>query len=127
MKELLVGCIGLLGLAACRKEEAALAGGADRKVAAKPAAVSGVEGGKTTPNEDRKTAAPRPKLEKKSEFPVAKIVEGQPGFVTSPFNKQIVDVRGVPPGTLVLDPTYPTAEKRYFRVPDRPTNPSVSK
>lgn len=35
----------------------------------------------------------------------------------SPFNDKIIDVRDLPPGTLVADSTYPSEEKKYFRVP----------
>jgi len=49
--------------------------------------------------------------------PVAATVEGRPGFVTSPFNGKIIDVRDVPSGTLVADPTFPSSEKKYFRIP----------
>ncbi len=49
--------------------------------------------------------------------PVAVAVEGKPGFVMSPFNSKIIDVRDMPPGTLVSDPTYPSEEQKYFRVP----------
>lgn len=49
--------------------------------------------------------------------PTASQVPGKAGFVFSPFNNKIIDVGGVPPGTLVMDPTYPAEEKRMFRVP----------
>ena len=51
------------------------------------------------------------------ENPVAEQLKDKPGFVISPFNGKIVDVKGIPPGTLVADPTYPPEEKKYFRVP----------
>lgn len=41
----------------------------------------------------------------------------QPGFVFSPFSNKIVDVRDIPSGTLVADPTFPAEEKKHFRVP----------
>jgi hypothetical protein len=44
-------------------------------------------------------------------------VQDSPGFVISPFNGNIVDVREIPSGTLVQDPSYPASEKKYFRVP----------
>jgi len=50
-------------------------------------------------------------------YPVATAVPGPPGFVYSPYNNQIIDVREIPSGMLVADPTYPMAEKKYFRVP----------
>jgi hypothetical protein len=54
---------------------------------------------------------------KKEEVEVARPVPGKPGFVFSPFNNKIIDVKGFPPGTLVADPTYPASEKKRFRVP----------
>jgi len=53
-------------------------------------------------------------------LPVAKAVAGQPGFVLSPFSNKIVDVRGLPAGTRVLDPNYPKEQRRYFRLPEAP-------
>ena len=50
-------------------------------------------------------------------IPVAEALPGTAGFVKSPFNDKIIDVRDVPSGTLVADPTFPAEEKRYLRVP----------
>ena len=61
--------------------------------------------------------AERPVLVKKKP-PVAEPVADKPGFVTSPFSGQIIDVRGIPAGTLVADPTFPAEEKKHFRVPE---------
>jgi hypothetical protein len=44
-------------------------------------------------------------------------VPGRPGYVTSPHSGKIVDVRDIPPGTLVADPDFPAGEGRHFRVP----------
>jgi|AntRauTorckE6833_2_1112554.scaffolds.fasta_scaffold04474_2 hypothetical protein len=52
-----------------------------------------------------------------SDYPFANPVPGKEGFVFSPYNKKLVDVRDIPSGTLVQDPTYPASEKKYFRVP----------
>jgi hypothetical protein len=49
--------------------------------------------------------------------PVAAAVPGKPGFVFSPFNNKVVDVRNIATGTLVADPQYPASEKKHFRVP----------
>lgn len=49
--------------------------------------------------------------------PVAQAVPGQPGFVFSPFNNKIVDVTGIPSGTLIADPHFPSEQKKYFRAP----------
>ena len=51
-------------------------------------------------------------------MPVARAVPGKADFVFSPHNNRIVDVTGMPPGTLVADPAYPAAEKKYFRIPE---------
>jgi hypothetical protein len=60
---------------------------------------------------------PKPPGEKKSEIQVARPVPGKPGFVFSPFNNKVIDVKGIPSGRLVADPTYPASEKKHFRVP----------
>lgn len=62
------------------------------------------------------TEAPKPPVEKR-DFAFANKVPGKEGFVFSPYNNKVVDVRDIPSGTLVQDPTYPAAEKKYFRVP----------
>ena len=46
------------------------------------------------------------------EIPFGRPVPGKPGFVFSTFGNNILDVRGIPPGTLVQDPTYPAGEKK---------------
>lgn len=50
-------------------------------------------------------------------YPIAVQVPNKAGFVFSPYNNQVVDVRGLPSGTLVMDPHFPAAEKKYFRIP----------
>lgn len=52
-----------------------------------------------------------------SGVPIAVPVPGKQGFVFSPYNSRIVDVRGIPSGTLVADPNYPASEKKRFRTP----------
>ena len=59
---------------------------------------------------------PGPKPPKK-DWPFANAVPGKEGFVFSPYNNKMVDVRDIPSGTLVQDPTYPAAEQKRFRVP----------
>lgn len=54
---------------------------------------------------------------KSSDYAFASKVPGKDGFVLSPYNNKLVDVRGFPSGQLVQDPTYPASEKKYFRVP----------
>ncbi|MES2474427.1 MAG: hypothetical protein V4640_01510 [Verrucomicrobiota bacterium] len=65
--------------------------------------------------EDRKHK-PAPPVEA-SPMPTAVAVEDKPGFVYSPYNSKIIDVRDMPAGTLVGDPNFPPEEKKYFRVP----------
>jgi hypothetical protein len=52
-----------------------------------------------------------------SSWPFARAVPGKEGFVFSPYNNKVIDVRDIPSGTLVQDPTYAASEKKYFRVP----------
>lgn len=63
------------------------------------------------------TTAPEKPVEKRGDYAFANPVPGKEGFVFSPYNNKVVDVRDIPSGTLVQDPTYPAAEKKYFRVP----------
>jgi len=77
---------------------------------------------KIAENPDTTTTTPPtektpPSVETKREYTVANKVPGKEGFVFSPYNNKVVDVRDIPSGTLVQDPTYPAAEKKYFRVP----------
>ncbi|MBC8128212.1 MAG: hypothetical protein H8M99_13810 [Gloeobacteraceae cyanobacterium ES-bin-144] len=59
----------------------------------------------------------KPTEQKRAEYQVANKVPGKDGFVFSPYNNKVVDVRDIPSGTLVADPTFPAADKKYFRVP----------
>lgn len=70
---------------------------------------------KETPRNE--TVTDKPATQKKGEYAFANPVPGKEGFVFSPYNNKLVDVRDIPSGTLVQDPTYPAAEKKYFRVP----------
>ncbi len=66
-----------------------------------------------TENRSANTSPPEPR----PDYPFANKVPGKDGFVFSPYNNKVVDVRDIPSGTLVQDPTYPASEKKYFRVP----------
>jgi hypothetical protein len=68
----------------------------------------------TTP--PQQTTTP-PVEQKRTDYAFANKVPGKEGFVFSPYNNKVVDVRDIPSGTLVQDPTYPASEKKYFRVP----------
>jgi hypothetical protein len=70
--------------------------------------------GSTSPSVD--TPKPPPS-ESRSDITVANKVPGKEGYVFSPFNNKLIDVRGIPSGTLVSDPTYPESAKKHFRVP----------
>lgn len=50
------------------------------------------------------------------EYPVAKAVEGEPNMVISPYTGKKVNVKGLKPGALVLDPKY-LPEHKIFRLP----------
>lgn len=72
----------------------------------------------TAPTIPTRTDDPTPnKPDPKPNMQVARPVPGKPGFVFSPFNNKLIDVKGIPSGTLVQDPTYSPEEKKYFRVP----------
>jgi hypothetical protein len=77
--------------------------------------------GTTTPENPGQTTppaeGPKPAEPKRSDYQFANKVPGKDGFVFSPYNNKVVDVRDIPSGTLVQDPTYPASEKKYFRVP----------
>lgn len=81
-----------------------------------------------TPTDKKETAPPGlaatpqqapapPPPPPKPAIPEATPVEGKPGYVFSPHNGKIVDVRNMPAGTLVADPSYSPSEKKHFRVP----------
>lgn len=67
--------------------------------------------------EENVTTPPKPAEPKTKDYAFANPVPGKEGFVFSPYNQRLVDVRDIPSGTLVQDPTYPASEKKYFRVP----------
>ena len=63
------------------------------------------------------TTIETPKETLPKEYPFASPVDGKEGFVLSPYNNEMVDVRNIPSGTLVGDPGFPESEMKYFRVP----------
>ncbi|WP_193214506.1 hypothetical protein [Luteolibacter marinus] len=54
---------------------------------------------------------------KKQNAPVGRVLPGKSNFIFNPHNNQILDVGGIAPGTLLLDPTSPPGETRYIRIP----------
>jgi hypothetical protein len=67
--------------------------------------------------EKDKPANNKPADKPRGDYSFANPVPGKEGFVFSPYNNKLVDVRDIPSGTLVQDPTYPASQKKYFRVP----------
>ncbi|MCX6878307.1 MAG: hypothetical protein NTW21_31515 [Verrucomicrobia bacterium] len=68
------------------------------------------------------TAEKLPEPPKRVDYEFAKKAPGKEGFVLSPYNNKIINTlddagKPRPRGTLMADPTYPPAEKKYFRVP----------
>ena len=57
-----------------------------------------------------------PEPPKKKDYRVAVPIPGKEGFVFNPFTNDPVDVRAIPPGTLVRDPNDPNPA-HMFRVP----------
>lgn len=58
----------------------------------------------------------KPKPVVKKTFPYASKIPGKTGFVFNPYNNNMVDVRGLPSGSLVRDPNDSNSEHK-FRVP----------
>jgi ankyrin repeat protein len=82
-----------------------------RSIALSGSAVKSADG--ETP--EQKDVAPA--IQPSTDYPFAKKVPDKSGHVFSPYNNKIVDVRDIPSGTLVQDPTYPSSSKKFFRVP----------
>ncbi len=68
-------------------------------------------------NEEAEAAPEKEVMEFKDGYPVATPVPDKAGYVYSPYNKSVVDVRDLPSGMLVADPNFPSDEKKFFRVP----------
>ena len=104
-------------LEAKKKEELKKKEEAEKEKREKELAAGGLNGGEGRPEgSEGGTTTPKPD-NKKKDWPFANPVPGKEGFVFSPYNNKMVDVRDIPSGTLVQDPTYPAAEQKRFRVP----------
>lgn len=68
-------------------------------------------------NVTENTIVEPPTIKTTTDYPFGTPVPGKEGYVFSPYNNKLLDVRGIPSGTLVQDTTYPPTEKKYFRVP----------
>ncbi|MCW1884678.1 hypothetical protein OKA04_08050 [Luteolibacter flavescens] len=88
--------------------------------AAATTAPAATDGEKKDAPDSEPTKAEERTEDPEKKIPVAEPLADQPGYVKSPFSGQIIDVRGIPTGTLVADPTFPLAEKKHFRVPAMP-------
>lgn len=74
------------------------------------------------PTPEIKPPAPQPKPEppagpEHTSVPTAKPVPGKDGFVFSPFNNKLIDVKEFKSGALVSDPRFQLSERKFFRVP----------
>ena len=67
-------------------------------------------------NSTRSEAPSDPSPPPKKDFRTGVPIPGKEGFVFNPFTNNPVDVRAIPPGTLVRDPQDPNADHK-FRVP----------
>lgn len=88
-----------------------------RQEAAKIAAQAPTPTAPTLPTTPTPQPPAPPVVEKKPEYKYATKIPGKEGFVFSPYNNKMIDVRGMASGTLVQDPTYTGDGKGYFRVP----------
>lgn len=53
----------------------------------------------------------------KSDYPTAQRVVGRPKLIISPYTGKYMDVEGLAPGSLAMDPTFPKEAKKYFVIP----------
>jgi hypothetical protein len=53
----------------------------------------------------------------KSDYPTAERVVGRPKWITSPYTGDYIDVEGLTPGSLAMDPKFKPAERKYFVIP----------
>jgi hypothetical protein len=92
-----------------------------KKEAGKEAKKEKLEKAENDDNPDKMAEAntpPKTETKKdKKDWPYASAIPGKDGFVFSPYNNKPIDVRDIPSGTLVQDPTYPSTEQKRFRVP----------
>jgi hypothetical protein len=72
----------------------------------------------TDTREEAPPTMPKPPTTGPKNYPTAAPVPGKPGYVFSPYNNKVVDVREVGgSGKLVGDPNFPREEKKYFYIP----------
>lgn len=64
---------------------------------------------------EENTAENPPPVQNRAGAPVANRVPGKDHFIFSPYNNKIVDVAGIPSGTLVADPSFPAGETKLPR------------
>lgn len=58
-----------------------------------------------------------------SPFPVQPIgahIPDRPGYIFNPFTQNAVDIRGIPPNSLVRDPVDPNHDHKFRTPPDEP-------
>ncbi|MEO7340590.1 MAG: hypothetical protein ABI073_06910 [Luteolibacter sp.] len=116
--------MALILVSSCRKSEVTPAADfpnvANTETDAVRVETPDAKGNDATMENGRMRPRPRPPEVKKDppvQYPIAVVLDGRPGFVTSPYNGQVIDLRDIPPGTLVQDPSFPAVDKKYFRVP----------
>ncbi|WP_193212133.1 hypothetical protein [Luteolibacter marinus] len=110
-----IGATGLTGCGNWWKKEPEATGAVDPEP--KPA---DPEPDKPDPPQPEPLVDPKPEpppADDRGKIPTARAVPGKPGYVFSPFNNNVIDVKGFPSGRLVADPQYPVSEKKFFRVP----------
>jgi hypothetical protein len=117
----LIGLAGLLALSslACQRKEETTTAKAPAPAATESAssAAPAAEETKEAPASKPTKASERPAVAEKK-IPVAEPVADTPGYVKSPFSGQIIDVKGMPGGSVVADPTFPPEAKKHFRLPE---------
>lgn len=118
-----LGIVSVVALASlsCQKDDGETPGGTPAASAREGKAVNSPVSGSSDPaSEGLATKSSERPAKKEKTIWVAEPVDGKPGYVKSPFSGKIIDVKGIPAGALVADPTFPAAEKKHFRVPEVP-------
>lgn len=119
MKSLWIAGIVAAGCLSCQREESTAESAA---AGHKPSTGLPQESAEAaeTPAAAKPTKASERPAGKAKRIHVAEPVADRPGFVKSPFTGTVIDVRGIPAGTLVADPTFPADQQKHFRVPEVP-------
>jgi len=81
-------------------------------------AIGVVTGSKVTDSDGNELIAPPFEDSPVKLYPIGLSVPNRPGYALNPFTQNPVDIRGIPPGSLVMDPVDPAKADHKFRTPE---------